>query len=259
MRIVPCLQQEHLRGIAVAMTMWSGSVGIATAQDTSRVLAEPSHHFTMTIPSGWLRVDEDVVAGLNEEAARQGVGDRVRITDAFQYENSETAPYPYVVVQIGNESDQGFKATYEDLEKILVERYGSIREEAELALPDIAKLVSLGTPVFDSSRNRFVQYLSGQDPQLGTTKGISIGFIGSRNWVYLHCYTLESDFSEHLKQFYRFAEAFQWNPGYEFVASKNKGSWVEKWIAGVLVSLVATAIGGKKLLGGRKSVGKSTV
>jgi hypothetical protein len=212
----------------------------------------------MTIPGGWLRCSDEIVSAINEEAAGRGVGNRVRFVAAFQYENSESPPYPYVLLQLGNESPRAYRGSYKELQQILVERYGKIRAEAERSLPDLVEVVSLGTPVLDMSRARFLQNLSGVDPQLGHTKGISIGFIGSRSWVFLHCYALEGEFSQNLGEFEKLAETFQWDPGYSFVASEATHSRAEKWMAEVIASCLVAAFGGKKLLDRRNKARTTT-
>jgi hypothetical protein len=226
-----------LRLIAVALgllLMAAPAVGAEPYRDAAR-------HYSLTIPPGWKAMPPNAVMMINNMVRQKMPGVDIRYDGAFQLQGQQPGAYPYILVQV--QPIPGGGASYEQIEAELAKGVKEGIKKVEGPISDLAKNLSVGTPALDRTRNRVVTRIEMDVLGVGRIQGLSVGFLGANDMVYLHCYAREADFPKYLPTFDALLESFRFDPGYAFVPQSNDPFW--RGIgSGALVGAVAGGLAG---------------
>jgi hypothetical protein len=211
-----------------------------------------SRHFTIQFPNTWSPVLKDALTKANELANQMSSGPKINYIAGFQRRGQPPLSYPYVLVQplsLGKVVN-----SYEEFEKDLSKEFKTEVKKAvsnaENAFPGLLKGTSTGTPVLDRTTNRVILRMEMTAAGLGKIQGLSVGFLGAKDIVFLHCYALEADFDKYLPVFEGLFDSFQWDKGFAFTPGQGSsilggfggGALRGALIGGIIGGLVAIPV-----------------
>jgi hypothetical protein len=238
--------------LAVSLVLHGGTSAFAAPyRDAAR-------HYTLELPQGWEAMSAQELNQINELLRQRVPGSAIHYHAGLRQTGTLPGTYPYILVQFTPFTSPN--ASYEDIEQTLKREFPGEVKQAEGVLGDLARNLTVGTPVLDRSRNRILTRVQLGVPFIGTIQGFSVGHIGKEGIVYVHCYAPENDFATLSPAFNRLQESFQYDAGYTFTPAKGntfmrnigKHAAVGALIGGVVGALVGGAVGLVKLLGGKK-------
>jgi len=179
--------------------------------------AEPyrdaEHHFTVSLPEGWVVMDPAVVNAATQLA--KTLGQKVRYLTGFQPEGQKVGEDPYVLVHVREARLSG--ATYEEIEESMRGTPEQIAKVKGLMLQPSGADARL-----DRKRNRVVVEIRAGVMGLVRMQGTSFGLLGADGIVFLHCYAPEAQFDAYRPTFDAMVNSFRFDKGYEFVPSSSK-------------------------------------
>ncbi len=185
-----------------------------------------SRHCAFEYPDTWCPITKDALAKMNALANQRPSGPKVQYVTGFQRRGQPPLSPPYILVQpVPTPKDS---ASYEEIEKSLAREFKTelkkVMSDANHPLSAVLKDVSTGTPVLDRATNRIILRIDANVPGVGKMQGLSVGFIGSQDIVFLHCYALDSEFDKYLPVFQGLFDTFKFDNGYEFKPGPGSSS-----------------------------------
>lgn len=201
-----------------------GSVLAVSASARGEEFREKDRRFSLQLPPGWGTIPKDALERANALANRASVGVTIHYVAGFQVLGQPPMNYPYVLVQplpMPREAN-----SYEDIEKALAKEFNAEVKQAvvkntEQTFRGLVDNLAIGSPVLDRAKNRVVLRLEMNAPGLGKIQGLSIGSLGSKEIVFLHCYAVADEFKQHLPTFEALADSFTFDTGYAFTPGQG--------------------------------------
>lgn len=208
-----------------------------------------SRHFVFNFPDTWCPIPKEAMAKANALANQLSSGPKINYVVGFQRRGQPAMAYPYVFVQpLPLPSSTG---SYEDIEKSLAKEFKTevkkVVSNAKEAFPGLVNNTSLGTPVLDRTTNRVIIRMEMNVAGVGKIQGLSVGFLGSKDIVFLHCYALDADFEKYLPVFQGMFDSFKFDKGYAFTPGQGSsfsggGALRGALIGGIIGGLVAVPV-----------------
>jgi hypothetical protein len=216
-----------------------GSAGPLSA----RPYRDANLHCALELPADWDEMTPDEL-GQIREFARQSGGMNVNFTAGFRPRNSPPGSYPYVLVQWQKVNTAG--ASYDQIERELARELKSPLKHVKGPLKDLVENVSIGSPVLDRERSRYLLRMQMQVPGAGAVEALSVGHLGKDGVVSVHGYAESGRFAHWLPTFTQLNDSFQYDGGYGFTPGSGsgilsgaaRGAWIGA-LVGALLGLVA--------------------
>lgn len=168
------------------------------------------HHYSLTLPDGWVVVPAREVGEMNRIAFPHlpGMNSVEAVEAAFKPRQQDPGGFFIVMAYMDYWSPVKEARTYEDLEHVL----GQLDELVEEEFSESIEKLEPGQPVLDRERNRIL-LVPKMEKTLGATF-FSIGFIGKDGVLWLAFNSLKSPSA--MTRFQEIANSFRFDQGYEF-------------------------------------------
>jgi hypothetical protein len=180
----------------------------------AEVYRDPMRHFSFNLPPGWQAMPVETLNEFNRSISQRLSQSRPLYSQGFMPKAAEFTGCPYVLIHCVSAELNGL--SYEQIERDFEREANTAVETVEGALSDIGSDLLMGKAVIDRSRNQVVFTTQMDLVDVGTVRGVTIGFLSSQGIVFLNCYDLSSDFERRAPLFKLMAESFTLDPGYEF-------------------------------------------
>jgi hypothetical protein len=236
--------------VALGLILHAGNGALAeTHRDAAR-------HYSLELPPGWVAMPPEQVKLINDMVAQSMPTANVRYHAGFLPQTMPPGTILYALVQY----QPPMGKTYEEIERNVARDFPAGLKQAEGALGDLARNLTVGSPVLDRARSRIIMRFQMQaPPPVGALQGFSVWHLGKEGVVQIHCYAPEKDFQTYSPIFNQLQDSFRFDPGYTFdAASASSSSSAGKKVAigaiigGVVGGLAGGAVALVKLLTGKK-------
>ncbi|HMF14272.1 MAG TPA: hypothetical protein VKE94_18275, partial [Gemmataceae bacterium] len=197
------------------------------------------NHFSLTVPEGWQRMfrsERDAIAAV----LRQRQLDKIVQYDmGFRPNGSAKGTLPYVLIQVHPMDTAGL--TYQEIQDQLDMGLEGPMKFAEGKFSDVLSDLSVGKPILERARNRFILRLQSEVFGVGKVEGFSVTHLGAKAVVSVHCYGKAETFARLMPTYTDMNNSFFFDDGYDFVPKKESSegtNWTTLFVLlGVSVGL----------------------
>jgi hypothetical protein len=232
---------------ALVLLLAVGAELVCNAHAGAEEYRNPQYHFSVQLPAGWSQVTKNIMDQVNAKVMQPASGVTIRYIAGFQRPGPLPLQYPYVLVQpMPTPPDSN---SYEDIERGLAKAFNTEIKKAVKQTEDryagLVKDMAVGQPVLDRANNQVVMRLEMSAAGQGKIKGLSVGFLGAKETVFLHCYALANDFEQQMPAFQSLLDSFKFESGYAFTPGSSSfvgkvgSSALHGAIVGAIIGLVA--------------------
>jgi hypothetical protein len=201
--------------LALAVGVCLGTAASLPAEE----YRDPERHFSFTLPADWQPMPTLQLDLMNRFAASQSQLGNVHYDAGYQQSEQRERLTPYLLVQWFAADFRG--RTYDQIEDGLSRELKTTLKKVEGALDAYVKDIGSEGAFLDRGRNRLILRFKMTNPGVGTIRGHTVGHIGQKGILYIHCYALDDEFDALVPTFNQINDSFRYEPGFEFVPGRS--------------------------------------
>jgi hypothetical protein len=215
--------------------------------------------YNVTIPDNWTQIPADVVEATMKLAQNPSSKTTLVCDSAFQpAAEKKWFTYPYMIVQVIPYSSFGLRRQINEDEFAEVTKAMTgveIGKAMDSALsPDARSIMSnasLGQPVLDRNKRRFLLPMNMTVAGIGKVKGMLAGHFGHDSLIQIGVYTRESDWDRYTSTTQGIIDSFHFDAAADYstaaaLASPSRNIWsgvAQKALAGGILGALIGGIG----------------
>jgi hypothetical protein len=184
------------------------AVAVLAGLGRADIYRDAQRHFTLEVPEGWQVMPAKELKAINELTK---LIIRVDYVLGFRPKGALPMSFPYVLAQF-----QPGTGTYAEIEGSLGLDLERSTKKTEKSLGFLARNLQFGKAVLDRAKNRIILRGNVDVAFVGRVQVLSVGHLGSRGVLSLHCYARDANFERLLPTFERLNGSFRFDEGYTY-------------------------------------------
>ncbi len=188
------------------------------------VYSSPTGHYSLTLPSGWIRTSQYTLAQKISNAVQQG---GVQAPENYIGFQASSSTFPSMTIYEFPTDNASYSQIKQELSSGVNQRIPPVNEK----YPGLN--AAFGEPFIDKNRNMVFINLTANVPGVGAAHALEVYVLGKNIDLSLDFYSLESDYPNELPVFDSIINSFQFENGYEYdpsavqnVDTKKYSIWI---------------------------------
>jgi hypothetical protein len=242
------MMRKRLMQSTTVPALAAGIFLLAINEGRAESYRDDAHHFTLQLPEGWGRMPPDALAAANASGQDWPVP-KSDFLAGFHRTTPARAGSPIILLQFEPERLEG--KSLEEIERKWSRDSQRVARLGEGLVANGRSSLSVEPVVIDRDAKRLTLRVRMDVPGAPPLACYTVGTIGKRGIVLLHCYTAEAEFAQWLPELIAIADSVHFDSGYEFgpqpAGSDGRGIFV---FVGCLIPIVAVVWLALRKLGG---------